>query len=73
MRTKKMMLNQPELLHALLQHLADQLSHYVSFQIQSGAQVVLYSVHFLLVTFLSSQGFYKNDLLTVALSTILDL
>lgn len=40
MKTKQMMFHSPEVLHALLSHLADQLVHYVAYQIQSGAQVV---------------------------------
>jgi len=39
MKTKRMMFNSPKTLHALLQHLTDQLIHYASYQIQSGAQV----------------------------------
>jgi uroporphyrinogen decarboxylase len=35
-----MLLNQPEILHALLDHLADALAVYASYQIQSGAQMI---------------------------------
>ena len=38
MKTKKMMFHHPALLHALLGHLSEQLIHYASYQIQSGAQ-----------------------------------
>lgn len=40
MKTKKMMMNKPELLHAVLDHLAEALADYVVYQIDSGAQVV---------------------------------
>ena len=35
-----MMFNEPAILHALLDHLADALVEYLAYQIQSGAQVV---------------------------------
>ena len=40
MKTKKMMLHSPELLHALLNHLTEALVTYVCHQIQSGAQAL---------------------------------
>lgn len=39
MKTKKLMFHNPEILHAFLSHLADQLVLYCSYQIKSGAQV----------------------------------
>ena len=39
-KTKQMMMNNPELLHSVLSHLAEHLSQYVCYQIESGAQVV---------------------------------
>ncbi|GBG69176.1 hypothetical protein CBR_g3876 [Chara braunii] len=39
-RTKGIMMREPAILHALLQHLADALIVYVNYQIESGAQVV---------------------------------
>jgi len=39
-KTKTMMFNEPAILHALLDHLADALVEYLDYQIQSGAQVV---------------------------------
>ena len=39
MATKKMMLHNPALLHALLDHLTQALIRYVCHQIDSGAQV----------------------------------
>jgi len=39
-KTKTMMFNDPEILHALLDHLADALIEYGSYQIQSGAHVL---------------------------------
>ena len=39
MKTKTMMLHNPELLHALLAHLTDALVAYIGYQIDSGAQV----------------------------------
>lgn len=39
-KTKKMMMNSPDLLHAVLSHLTDALTDYVCYQIESGAQVV---------------------------------
>lgn len=39
-QTKSMMMNNPEILHALLAHLADALADYACYQIQAGAQVV---------------------------------
>lgn len=39
-RTKTMMFNEPEVLHALLDRMADALVEYCSYQIQSGAQVM---------------------------------
>ena len=45
MKTKQMMFNSPATLHALLQHLADQLVYYASYQIQSGAQVNTYLIN----------------------------
>ena len=38
--TKKMMFNDPAVLHALLDHISDALVEYCSYQIQSGAQVM---------------------------------
>ncbi|GMH36342.1 hypothetical protein BSKO_04210 [Bryopsis sp. KO-2023] len=40
LQTKKIMLQQPEILHAFLDHLADSLITYVGYQIESGAQIV---------------------------------
>ena len=40
LKTKRMMMNNPELLHKVLDHLADALADYVCYQIESGAQVV---------------------------------
>ena len=48
MQTKRMMLNRPELLHALLQHLTECLTVYVCHQIDCGAQASM-TVHLLLV------------------------
>lgn len=39
-RTKTMMMNSPDVLHALLSHLADALAEYACYQIESGAHVV---------------------------------
>ena len=39
MATKKVMLHQPRLLHALLQHLTRALTTYICHQIDAGAQV----------------------------------
>ena len=39
-KTKRMMMNNPELLHGVLSHVADNLAEYVCYQIDSGAQVV---------------------------------
>ena len=39
MATKKMLLHNPALLHALLEHLTQALTRYVCHQIDSGAQV----------------------------------
>ena len=39
MATKKVMLHQPRLLHALLQHLTQALTTYICHQIDAGAQV----------------------------------
>lgn len=39
-KTKRMMMNNPALLHSVLSHLADNLADYVCYQIESGAQVV---------------------------------
>lgn len=41
MKTKTLMLHQPQVLHAFLQHLTEAITNYISFQIQSGAQVSL--------------------------------
>lgn len=38
MRSKKMMVHNPEVLHAFLGHLADSLATYICYQIESGAQ-----------------------------------
>jgi uroporphyrinogen decarboxylase len=37
---KKMALNEPELLHAILQKLADNIGDYALYQIESGAQLI---------------------------------
>ena len=39
MQTKRIMMNRPELLHALLRHLTECLTVYVCHQIDCGAQV----------------------------------
>lgn len=39
-KTKTMMMNSPDTLHAVLKHLAEALADYVCYQIESGAQVV---------------------------------
>ena len=44
-KTKTMMLRSPELLHALLGHLADALAVYVCHQIDAGAQVIAACIH----------------------------
>jgi len=39
-KTKSMMFNEPQILHALLEHISDALVEYCSYQIESGAQVM---------------------------------
>jgi uroporphyrinogen decarboxylase len=39
-QTKRMMLHDPQVLHALLDHLTTSITEYASYQIQSGAQVI---------------------------------
>lgn len=40
MKTKRIMMTEPAVLHALLEHLTEALIEYASYQIKSGAQVV---------------------------------